>query len=219
VQYGTATSNCYAAMRVRNVLGHLFDLHLINDVMAENSAILSGSCACKVVSGKQFNPGNADFIMPYVTFFPFIPRIIEQGFHFVSAFAYNSKAAMSHPARGSVDVSVAAQGLSPVDVVLLYHSTCVMNFITHNSAVILYPELTFAGLNVENDVRQEGMHPDIVAKYVNRGFNTLRVGDVHPKMSYFQGWSSRAHNTSKWDESMVFPISWHESPVIDVTSS
>jgi hypothetical protein len=129
-----------------------------------------------VVSGKQFNPGNADFIVPYVTVFPFITRITEQGFHFVSAFAYDGEATiftvvcLTHPARGSVDVSVTTQGLSPVDVVLLYHLTCVMDFITRNSAVILYPELTFAGLNVENNVWREGMHPDIVAKYVNRGF-------------------------------------------------
>jgi hypothetical protein len=60
-----------------------------------------------------------------------------------------------------------------------------MNFIMHNSAVILYPELTFGGLNVENDVWQEGMPPDIVAKYVNHGFNMLQVGDVHPKLSHF----------------------------------
>jgi hypothetical protein len=71
---------------------------------------------------------------------------------------------------------------------------------------------------VENDVLQEGMHPDIVAKYVNCGFNMLQVGNVHPKLSHFQGWSSWAQDISKWDESMVFPISWHECPVIDVTS-
>jgi hypothetical protein len=75
------------------------------------------------------NPGDADFIVPYVTVFPFITRIIEQGFHFVLAFAYNGEATiftvvcLTHLAWGSVDVSVAAQGLSPVDVVLLYHST------------------------------------------------------------------------------------------------
>ncbi|KAJ3527305.1 hypothetical protein NM688_g8146 [Phlebia brevispora] len=59
---------------------------------------------------------------------------------------------------------------SPLAVILLYHSTCVLNIVTYNMAFCLYPRATLGdrcSLVLRSD---EVLDPSVMRKYVKRGF-------------------------------------------------
>ncbi|KAK0218709.1 hypothetical protein IW262DRAFT_1050129 [Armillaria fumosa] len=73
---------------------------------------------------------------------------------------------------------------SPVDVVLHFHSTCVMNFITHSHAYSLYARATF-GERRSVPSRASKLH-DVAArkKYHDRGWKTVRVARDDPTVEF-----------------------------------
>ncbi|SJL06520.1 uncharacterized protein ARMOST_09861 [Armillaria ostoyae] len=73
---------------------------------------------------------------------------------------------------------------SPVDVILHFHSTCVMNFITHSHAYSLYARATF-GERRSVPSRANKAH-DVAArkKYHDRGWKTVAVAPDDPAVEF-----------------------------------
>ncbi|KAF9061531.1 hypothetical protein BDP27DRAFT_1189021, partial [Rhodocollybia butyracea] len=73
---------------------------------------------------------------------------------------------------------------APLEVILSFHSTCVMNIITHNAAYSLFPSLTF---NESVTLMTNRPHPltekqrDALTKYKNRGFDL--IDSIQPQVS------------------------------------
>ncbi|KAG2141376.1 uncharacterized protein EDB93DRAFT_1159358 [Suillus bovinus] len=68
---------------------------------------------------------------------------------------------------------------NPIDTILKYHSTCVMNIITFDAAYSFYPIATFEDRSALQ-IPGSRHRPDVLAKYIRRGwrvYTLLRPGD------------------------------------------
>ncbi|KZV70734.1 hypothetical protein PENSPDRAFT_752268 [Peniophora sp. CONT] len=101
--------------------------------------------------------------------------------------------------RESKKIQVIVSKRSPIDIILHFHSTCVMNIVTHSTAYSLFPRLTFGDrfsrtFTSEASAPREG--PKWTAahrKYTERGFTFVDavVGDpIHGRVKRWIGDSS-----------------------------
>ncbi|KAG2123282.1 hypothetical protein DEU56DRAFT_830141 [Suillus clintonianus] len=63
---------------------------------------------------------------------------------------------------------------NPIDTIMKYHSTCVMNIITFNAAYSFYPIATFEDRSAVK-IPGSRHRPDVLAKYVKRGWRVYSV--------------------------------------------
>ncbi|KAF9054000.1 hypothetical protein BDP27DRAFT_1193114, partial [Rhodocollybia butyracea] len=78
--------------------------------------------------------------------------------------------------RGASTIQLIASVHAPIQVILSFHSTCVMNFITHAAAYSLYPSLTFGdAATMAVDIKYPMTENQLRAltKYVERGYDVL----------------------------------------------
>ncbi|KAF9256090.1 hypothetical protein L218DRAFT_839995, partial [Marasmius fiardii PR-910] len=69
--------------------------------------------------------------------------------------------------------------VSPLAVVLSFHSTVVMNIISHSHAVSLYPRVTFCDrVGARNALRRTELPVETVEKYKKRGFDIVQRVDA-----------------------------------------
>ncbi|KAJ4464241.1 hypothetical protein C8J55DRAFT_407604, partial [Lentinula edodes] len=78
--------------------------------------------------------------------------------------------------HGPRQIQLVATKYSPLKTILSFHSTCVMNVVTHRAAYCLYPKLTLesrATLLVDMEIPLTEVQAYAVDKYVRRGFSVL----------------------------------------------
>ena len=155
---------------------HFVDVTSIRSVMAQTGAVISGSAALAMLQPHMNEPSDVDFYVP--------PRGLAQLLKFVQAHGYElaipppgeehypSRIVLKlvHPVSASrVDIVVPTEGV--VEEVTRFHSTMVMNYITHYGVVSLYPSLTMSrvGVAVKNG-REES---SCIQKYRDRGYTIV----------------------------------------------
>ncbi|KAJ3900395.1 hypothetical protein F5879DRAFT_809323, partial [Lentinula edodes] len=90
----------------------------------------------------------------------------------------NKIAAVWNFVRGSLSVQLMATRGSPLTTILSFHSTCVMNILTHNAAYCLFPELTLerrASLLIDLTLPMTEVQAAAVNKYSQRGFEMMPI--------------------------------------------
>ncbi|KAG2134676.1 hypothetical protein BD769DRAFT_1443076 [Suillus cothurnatus] len=79
-----------------------------------------------------------------------------------------------------LQVQVIETTYNPIDTIMKYHSTCVMNIITFDAAYSFYPIATFEN-RCALKIPGSRHRPDVLAKYIKRGwrvYSVFRPGDV-----------------------------------------
>lgn len=88
--------------------------------------------------------------------------------------------AMSDGEHVELRVQVIQTTYNPIDTIMKYHSTCVMNIITFDAAYSFYPIATFEDRSALK-IPGSRHRPDVLAKYIKRGwraYSVLRPGDL-----------------------------------------
>ncbi|PPR07985.1 hypothetical protein CVT24_002697 [Panaeolus cyanescens] len=79
--------------------------------------------------------------------------------------------------RGGRKIQLIVTHGSPIGIILEYHSTCVMNIITHDHAYCLYPKATLLqkrSLVIYRPGLEEGHSEDALGKYRSRGWTMVK---------------------------------------------
>ncbi|VDC03935.1 unnamed protein product [Peniophora sp. CBMAI 1063] len=81
--------------------------------------------------------------------------------------------------RGDKKIQLITSKKAPLDIILLFHSTCVMNVITHQRAYSLFPRATLIDrVTLAINTAGEGERWDIARqKYANRGWRVVDLGN------------------------------------------
>ncbi|KAJ3932054.1 MAG: hypothetical protein NXY57DRAFT_1075724, partial [Lentinula lateritia] len=94
----------------------------------------------------------------------------------IREYKLNNIAAVWNFLRGSLKVQLIATIGSPLTTILSFHSTCVMNVLTHEAAYCLYPNLTLehrATLLMSLTLPMTEVQAAAIEKYWQRGFEIL----------------------------------------------
>ncbi|KAI5897198.1 uncharacterized protein SCHCODRAFT_01177179 [Schizophyllum commune H4-8] len=186
--------------------------------MRDNNAVISGSFALRFIGRYDFEEGDLDIyafggdILPIGDFlasigYLFTPRAVQEP-HFDSAVSRacddsitpegtvdSTKSSSDYTEvetftfmRGSAKIQLMMCRLGVAETILQFHSTVVMNMITHDTAYSLYPRATFVDKRTLKTCKGDTRECEAVAlaKYEQRGW------EVVDKMSPIDALS---HNT------------------------
>ncbi|OSD06153.1 hypothetical protein PYCCODRAFT_1464821 [Trametes coccinea BRFM310] len=99
-------------------------------------------------------------------------------------------------------IQLIAVTCNPVEfIVNNFHSTAVMNYMTHKCAVSLFPRTTFVqktSLICQDITRNAAIHQAWMKKYRRRGFHILGAGDPIPAFP----------DLRKWDRTVADSLTW-----------
>jgi hypothetical protein len=183
--------------RVRNTLAPYFPgkVYLFGKYLRKAEAIISGSTVLHTLTHKRtWTPGDLDILVSptkskymeellitcgYVLTLP-EHREGQPGFgHTVSKYGdLWQYIPYLHPMlHTKIDLCVGSSKFpSPIQQLLTYHSTAVMNFISGWRVVSLFPDLTFNCQNVRNDFARRHLKAEAaMRKYAERGFPMVQV--------------------------------------------
>lgn len=187
-------SNAHFRARLYLALLSFFaDTSAVRDVMRKTNALISGSTVLWVLCGGAWVPGDLDIIIDEDGFGVVHDLLTSNEFGALctSSTYYNDVAAFrgdwtvvsfirlveGRAERGKVDVMICSgrRGYTPFMHIALYHSTCVMNFLSAHRLVLLFPHFTFAGINVINDRSLNKCRCNAcIVKYQGRGYMPAR---------------------------------------------
>lgn len=170
-----------ARARFRKLLNifQLGDAASLRSAMDECRCIISGSAALYMFHPKAFIPADIDFYVPRCGALDFEYALYQRGYKPVNRNGepkepqYPSDAIFTVLRLYKVGVAqslnlVITRDHNPFSAVTAFHSTLVMNAITSDAVVSLYPFLTLSGrglINIDNPATRR-----CFAKYIERGF-------------------------------------------------
>ncbi|KAJ7635118.1 hypothetical protein FB45DRAFT_910829 [Roridomyces roridus] len=170
-------------------------------IQAETSALISGSVALQFLDRTTYPSSDLDIYVNRTCGDPVIHFILETGYIFqpreqqdldvfeqlLTAQSLLPRTA-SYPLRGIADIldfqkddkkiQLILSESAPMEVILSFHSTCVMNVITHATAYALYPRATFI---TKQALKVSGTHASQEEgrrKYADRGWQMLSASLV-----------------------------------------
>jgi len=152
------------------------------EMLYRSGALISGSAALKLVSGKLFRPSDIDFVVTAahanIVFAFLISKGYRDNFRSATYLGYYAPASfvVRRFARGdrSVDVTVAPAPSNAFDIITRYHSSVVMNAVGWEGIIVLCPEFTFNNL-VLRRLRHGGLarQKECLLKYKEQGWREL----------------------------------------------
>ncbi|PBK62671.1 hypothetical protein ARMSODRAFT_1024652 [Armillaria solidipes] len=160
--------------------------------------LISGSTAIQFFEREEYKDSDLDLYVNYSQGYAVKTFLLKAGYHFrprstqEQTFEANADrvARMVHPQvfdfynAADKKIQLIASKYSPVDAILQFHSTCVMNFITHSHAYSLYARATFAE---RRSVPSRANGPREVKareKYNDRGWKTIKVSRDDPAAEF-----------------------------------
>ncbi|TRM61651.1 hypothetical protein BD626DRAFT_570850 [Schizophyllum amplum] len=185
------------------------DIEEFRDIQRQTGLVISGSFALRFMGRLSFKPGDLDVYVKHTLAgvagefltragYEYRPRRgqpsdfndalalyqtttedrNESGHYAAAAIvgAYN----FVNTKDDNVIVQIITARTSPVDAILGFHSTAVMNMITHSSAISLYPRETFLNkrsLRIARNSTRPSAQAALV-KYSQRGFDIVEELDV-----------------------------------------
>ncbi|KZV58845.1 hypothetical protein PENSPDRAFT_550431, partial [Peniophora sp. CONT] len=185
------------------------------EVQSRTGALVSGSTALQLFDRTRYAHADLDVYVEYRYALQIVQHICEReqyGFqprrpycetpdetigmaimHPTSYSSYNTAgiAAVLDFAREGQRVQVIVSYRSPMDVILNFHSSCVMNVITHSKAYSLFPQLTFEkrlsrifAASSSGDFE----FADVRRKYTDRGFTFVSTVPGDPVQGVVERW-------------------------------
>ncbi|KAF8736862.1 hypothetical protein AX14_013794 [Amanita brunnescens Koide BX004] len=174
------------------------DLTSLQQMMFQTTAIISGSTALQFFARTRYDNSDLDIYIPEGS--------LEKGADWLLAHGYESEKRIPAPedpkdpfptlegydctdeivgvynfkkGNPSKVVQLIATRREPIYAILDFHSTCVLNFITHDQAYSLYPFTTLC--KQETVVLCElwrGHNEDSLHKYEQRGWKACKMDDI-----------------------------------------
>ncbi|KAJ3738357.1 hypothetical protein EV360DRAFT_90568 [Lentinula raphanica] len=117
--------------------------------------------------------------------------------------------------RNRRTVQLIAVKRSVVEAILGFHSTCVMNIITHRTAYCLFAKSTLIDRNsfTFNNSLTDAHSLPIRHKWMNRGFNVVHCPSPHDLVNFSSGMTIRHY---RWvGDSACLKIALEENPIFD----
>ncbi|THV00626.1 hypothetical protein K435DRAFT_608781, partial [Dendrothele bispora CBS 962.96] len=186
-----------SAYDISNLLSRYFTLeetHLFRCVQALTGAVISGSTALQLFSRVRWNESDLDVYVEYSTGYLMAVFLMSIGYSFIPTARQSSNmseayrqvklddiyddgrgfASVFNFLRASSKIQIVTAKYSPVDVVLNFHSTVVMNIITAHEAFSLYPWATFEERISLITFTDGGLNRKFARdKYVDRGWTLV----------------------------------------------
>jgi hypothetical protein len=139
------------------------------------SSVISGSVALSVLHPDIFQPNDIDFVVPkhnQVIVSAYLQtvgyrRLHEETTQYICG-SISIIFVFKHEATGETANLIVSETSSPLQPIIEFHSTILMNFISWYGVVSLYPNLTMRKIGYEN---VQGISAQVyLQKYLNRGF-------------------------------------------------
>ncbi|KAJ3845634.1 hypothetical protein EV368DRAFT_6607, partial [Lentinula lateritia] len=127
--------------------------------------------------GEQLNDFRADFSRICEHFDDESPAVDIPVQEDIREYKLNNIVSVWNFVRGPLKVQLMATMGSPLTTILSFHSTCVMNILTHDAAYCLFPKLTLehrASLLIDLTLPMTEVQAAAVNKYSERGFEMMR---------------------------------------------
>ncbi|PPR07586.1 hypothetical protein CVT24_006949 [Panaeolus cyanescens] len=153
----------------------------------KTGAIISGSFALAFLDNADFTLGDLDIFVKKESESPFILWLHSMGFKVntnkASLEDYDGLRCQPHVTkyqlgldvrsyhRRDAKIQLVLTPSSPVEVILQFHSTIVMNFITCNHAYSLFPRATFDERRALINRYPSGVDQQCIDKYIDRGWS------------------------------------------------
>lgn len=196
------------SMRARKLLRPYFPdaLRELSHTLDISGAIISGSAPLSIIQPGDWTPGDLDIIVPncnldIISSFlvtqgfhdvaqpllsPDSPLVTQTGYHHERDILFNLKRFKRHSLQIDVSAIIARiPSSTPLDFVLTYHSSVVMNILTSSTIYVGFPTLTFAHRLIVN-----GNQPNmdlLLQKWAGRGYHqdhhddaAIAKPDLHP---------------------------------------
>lgn len=190
------------AFRIEHILRRYFASHEIlqfRELQATTATIISGSSALQFFDRTEYADSDLDlyvehrFRIPVVLWlknigYTFVPRsslgpqnieiVLDENFGTTSPVTSEYTDAMfvldfmrpNHHHK----IQLITSSASPLELVLHFHSSCVMNFITHNKAYSVFPRATFQDRQSLIFARNQKLDLNAREKYENRGWRFIK---------------------------------------------
>lgn len=201
---------------------HFTNVNSVRTVMAQSGAIISGSAALAVFQSQMQEPNDLDFYVPPRGLARLLKFILSHGYDLTipapgegeyppstdrapgeGTYPLRIVLKLVHPASGSlVDIVVPAKNV--VEEVIGFHSTVVMNYITHYGAVSLYPSWTMSGVGMV--VRNGAEESSCVQKYRDHGYILANDPSLLPEAQKGQSLELQAKRSTFDDETLFVPF-------------
>jgi hypothetical protein len=174
---------------IHDLLTRFFkNLGSLKSAMRISGAFIGGSVALAALCKSTFDPQDLNFLVDQTGFDHLNYFLTEScGYKPVETDTYTPtyppnwvlarfirqspgetlKIDMTYPAHPSID---------PIGLLCQYHSSTVMNAITHYGMLSLFPELTLWQMNIVNKQASQCLFP-CIRKYEQRGFTTATIGN------------------------------------------
>lgn len=158
------------ANRVRATLGGYFDdVPGFAIIMEITGAIIGGSTVLSIIRMDNWVPHDLDIIITAEFYHLLDAFLTGKGYTMVNLPPFYVFAVYRYISpRGQVDVTVTR--FSPLNVILNYHSTIIMNYLTFNHLHIVLPEATLLGVNILVGDANDARIVEVIEKYENRGY-------------------------------------------------
>jgi hypothetical protein len=220
LQHSTAIGELLHRLCVRF---HFASVKSVRNTMAQSGAIISGSVALAVLQPQMQEPSDIDFYVPPRGLARLLKFILSHGYDLTVPApgegdyqAFTDRAPgegkypprivlkLVHPASGSrVDIVVPLAAKSVVEEVTKFHSTVVMNYVTHYGVVSLYPSWTMCGVGA---VVREGAEERCIQKYRDRGYTMVNDPSLLPMGGEGQCLGPQAKRSTFDDETLLIPF-------------
>jgi hypothetical protein len=163
---------CFKSTVQRFRLGEVEDLlKMLNTA----SSVISGSVALSLLHPNTFQPNDIDFLVPkynQVIVSAYLQtvgyrRLIEETAQYICG-SISIIFVFKHEETGEIANVIVSETSSPLQPIIEFHSTIVMNFISWYGLVSLYPDLTMRKIGYENI--QGNSSQQYLQKYHDRDF-------------------------------------------------
>ena len=203
---------------------HFANFNSVHDVMAQSGAIISGSAALAILQPQEHwrEPNDVDFYVPRRGLAQILKFILTHGYDLtVPTLGKGNRSVSTDQAHGNenypsrivlklahlasdsrVDIIVPLKNV--VEEVTNFHSTVVMNYITHYGVVSLYPSWTMNGLGMI--VRKEAEKNGCIQKYRDRGYTMVNDLSLLPMGQTSQSLELQAKRSTFDDETLFIPF-------------
>jgi hypothetical protein len=163
---------CLKPIVQRFGLGEVEDLLKMLNIA---SSVISGSVALSLLHPDAFQPNDIDFLVPkhnQIIVSAYLQtvgyrRLNEETAQYICG-SISIIFVFKHEVTGEIANLIVSETSSPLQPIIEFHSTIIMNFISWYGIVSLYPELTMRKIGYENV--QENLPRRYLQKYLDRGF-------------------------------------------------
>ncbi|VDC03936.1 unnamed protein product [Peniophora sp. CBMAI 1063] len=202
---------------ITRVLSPFFkDCDSFREMQSRTGTLISGSTALQVFERTTYTDSDLDLYVEHRYALDVVKHLDQEGYTFIPRetqaltaeetledteellhaghYLGQGIANVLDYSRDDKKIQVIVSKRSPIDIILHFHSTCVMNIISHSTAYSLFPRLTFAKrvsrtfTSLASAPRPGTKWTTARLKYISRGFRFVQALDGDPGHGVIERW-------------------------------